>query len=335
MYYGAPILVPLVAAITLAYILSPAVALLKRARLPHVVAVLLVMVIGAGALGLVVYVMIQESVGLAGDMPQYYEVVKGWGMDLLADYGTIQASSANLLPVLDKSLLAGISFADFSGVGGYLFKGIGSVLSSVLGLIMILLLTLFLLLDEEMLRKRMVMVLGDDPRVSGSIIDGINEQIRGFLLVKFLTTVALAIIFTVGLLLFNVNYAYIWGPLAGAMNLIPYVGAFIGMVPPVIMAAIQTGEITTPAWVLLFMVVIQVLESNVITPKLVGNKMNLNLLAVLVATVYWGWLWGMIGVLLAVPITGAIKAVCSQIDQLRPIAVLLGGETNLNGVQGR
>jgi predicted PurR-regulated permease PerM len=144
-----------------------------------------------------------------------------------------------------------------------------------------------------------------------------------------LTTVALAIIFTVGLLIFDVSYAYVWGPLAGVLNLIPYIGAFIGMIPPVLVAAIQTGGITTPLWILLFMVVVQLLESNVVTPKLVGGKVNLNMLAVLLATVYWGWLWGMLGVLLAVPITAAVKVICSHIEPLRPIAVLLGGETDV------
>ncbi len=327
LYFSAPIVVPVVAAIAFAYVLSPAVALLKKVKIPHVVAVLIVMAIGAVALAGAGYLIFQESVGLASEMPRYYETVKGWLVEGLASYQNFQVSTGGVLPILDESLLEGVSFADFSGVGTSVFKGIGSFFSSVLGLALIVLLTLFLLLDEESLRRRMTLVLGGDPNTSAGIIDDINQQIRGFMLVKFLTTVALAVIFTVGLLILDVSYAYVWGPLAGVLNLIPYIGAFIGMVPPVIVAAIQTGGITIPFWVLLFMMVIQLLESNVITPKLVGDKVNLNLLAVLIATVYWGWLWGMLGVLLAVPITAAIKVVCAHIEPLKPIAILLGGDT--------
>jgi predicted PurR-regulated permease PerM len=329
LYFAEPIMVPLVAAIAFAYVLAPVVDLLKKGKIPHVIAVLVVMAVGAVALAGAGYLIFQESVGLASEMPGYYETIKGWMVDGLATYQSFQQSTGNILPVLDKSILAGISFADFSGVGAYLFTGLGSVFSSVLGLALIALLTMFLLLDQGPLRRRLTLIMGDDPAASARIIDGINRQIRGFMLVKFLTTVALAVIFTAGLLILDVSYAYVWGPLAGVLNLIPYIGAFIGMVPPVIVAAIQTGGITVPFWVLLFMVVIQLLESNVITPKLVGDKVNLNLMAVLFATVYWGWLWGMLGVLLAVPITAAIKVICAHIGPLRPIAILLGGDPEM------
>jgi len=330
-YFAAPVLVPLIAAIALAYILSPVVSSLKKGKIPHAIAVLLVMAVGAALLCAAGYLIFQESALLASDMPGYYETVKGWLVKTLGVYQSFRQTSGSFLPALDESLLKGITFADFSGVGQYVFKGIGSVLSSVIGLVLIVLLTLFLLLDQQALRKRLLLVLGDDPRASASIIDGINAQIRGFLLVKFVTTVGLAIIFTVGLLLFNVSYAYVWGPLAAVLNLIPYVGAIIGMIPPVIVAGIQTGGIALPAGVLLFFVLVQLLESNIITPKLVGDKVNLNLLAVLLSAVYWGWLWGMLGVILAVPITAAIKVVCSHIEPLRPIGILLGGEAEPAG----
>jgi predicted PurR-regulated permease PerM len=333
LYFSAPFIVPLVAAIALAYILSPAVDLLKKARIPHTLAVLIVMAIGAVALLGTGYLVFQESMGLASELPQYYETVKGWLIEGLTAYASFQQTTGRLLPVLDESLLERISFADFSGVGAYIFKGLGSVFSSVMGLALIVLLTVFLLLDRESIRRRLTMVLGGDPAVSRKIIDDINLQIRGFMLVKFVTTVGLAIVFTVGLLMLDVSYAYVWGPLAAVMNLIPYVGIVIGMVPPAIMAAIQTGGITSPLLVIFFMEAVELLESNVITPKLVSDKVNLNLLAVLLSTVYWGWLWGMVGILLAVPITAAIKVVCAHIEPLKPIAVLLGGDADLTAAK--
>jgi predicted PurR-regulated permease PerM len=248
--------------------------------------------------------------------------------DRVEKYDVIRQSTHNLLPALDESLLQGVSFTDFSGVGGYLFKQLGSFLSSIWAFVLVVLLTLFLLLDQDALGRRLSLALGGDQRVSESIITMINKQLRDFLVVRIATTIALAIVFTAGLILFGVPYAYVWGPLAGVLNLIPYVGAIIGMIPPVIVAAIQTGESATASWywVLLFFVVVQLLESNVVTPKLVGDKVNLNLLAVLLMTVYWGWLWGALGVLLAVPITGAVKVICSHIEPLRPISTLLGGD---------
>ena len=323
-YYAAPILVPLVAAITFAYVLSPAVQWLKKLSVPHTVAVLLVMAVGATLLAGVGYLIFQQSLLLTADLPQYYETVKGWLVVVLDQYKSFRNESTSFLPALDESLLNKIGVSDFSTVGGYLFRGLGSALSALGGLVLIVLLTLFLLLDQDSLRRRLAVVLGDDARASTSILDDINKQIRGFLLVKFVTTVALAIVFTVALLIFGVNYAYVWGPLAAVLNLVPYVGAVVGMIPPAIVAAIQTGGIMTSIWVLVCFEAVQLVESNVITPKLIGDKVNLNLLAVLLSTIYWGWLWGMLGVILAVPITAAIKVVCAHVEPLRPIAILLG-----------
>jgi len=76
--------------------------------------------------------------------------------------------------------------------------------------------------------------------------------------------------------------------------------------------------------VLLFFVVLQNIEGNLVTPKLVGDRVKLNVVSILLATVVWGWLWGPIGILLAVPITAAIKVVCERIEPLKPISILLG-----------
>ena len=154
----------------------------------------------------------------------------------------------------------------------------------------------------------------------------INNQIRGFMVVKFIVTVALTVVFTVGLLLLKVNYAYIWGPLAALLNLIPYVGSFIGAVPPIIVAGIQTKAVMPMVWVAIFFAVVQVLESNLITPKLTSDTVDLNPLAVLVASMFWGLLWGAIGVILAIPITAAIKVICDHVESLEPIGLFLGGK---------
>lgn len=79
-------------------------------------------------------------------------------------------------------------------------------------------------------------------------------------------------------------------------------------------------------WVFLFYEVIQILESNLITPKLLEDRMNLNPLAILIVSLFWAWLWGAIGIIVAVPITAAIKVVCDHVESLKPIGIILGGK---------
>ena len=164
--------------------------------------------------------------------------------------------------------------------------------------------------------------------IAAGIISEINAQIRAFIYVKFWTTVVLSLIFTLGLLILGVSYPYIWGPLAGILNLIPFIGSVVGAIPPIIISVIEATNIWQPLLVLIFFTAVQVVESNVVSPKLLSNKSNLSPLAVLIATMYWGWLWGGLGVLLAVPITAALKVICDHIESLKPIGLLLSGKSD-------
>ena len=110
------------------------------------------------------------------------------------------------------------------------------------------------------------------------------------------------------------------------MNLIPYVGSVIGAIPPMILAGIQFGAVMPVIWVLLLFVVFQNLEGNVVSPKLIGDKLNLNPLAVMASVMYWTWLWGAVGIILAIPITAAVKVICDHVESLEPIGILLGGK---------
>jgi predicted PurR-regulated permease PerM len=91
------------------------------------------------------------------------------------------------------------------------------------------------------------------------------------------------------------------------------------------MALITSEGLLKPILVAVFFTVIQLIESNLVSPKIMGDKVNLSPLAVIVASMYWGWLWGGIGVILAVPITAAIKVFCDHVETLKPIGLLLGG----------
>jgi predicted PurR-regulated permease PerM len=157
-----------------------------------------------------------------------------------------------------------------------------------------------------------------------STLAHINAQLHTFLAVKLGTSAALGIVATIGLLLLNVPYAYVWGPLVGFLNIIPYIGSIISAIPPIIVAIIASRDVMQGVYVLILVVVLQQIEGNIVTPKLMGDRIKLNVVAVLLSTIIWGYLWGAIGVLLAIPMTATMKVVCDRIEPLRPIAALLG-----------
>lgn len=319
LYFASPIVIPVIIAASLAYILSPAVSILKKLKIPHVLAVILVLLISFFILGAIGYLLFAQANSLIKDLPMYWDSVVEFSTQLLNEYKIF-------LPQAGEFDLRDVQLKDFSGVTRYLFRGISSTISIIFSLFLILFLTFFILNDQEMLKEKLIQAFGkSEKETARKILLEINKQIRAFLLVKFGTSVGLAVVFTIGLLIIGVNYAYIWGPLAGLLNLIPYIGSIIGAIPPLIVAGVEFKAIMPMIWVLLLFVIFQNLEGNIISPKLIGEKLNLSPLAVLISVMFWTWLWGAIGIILAIPITASVKVICDHVESLEPIGILLGG----------
>jgi len=320
LYFASPIVIPVIIAASLAYILSPAVSLLKKLKTPHILAVILILLISFFILGVIGYFLVAQANNLIQDLPIYWNSVVEFSTQLLNEYKTY-------LPQTGDFDLRDFQLQDFSGVTKYLFRSISSTISVIFSLFLILFLTFFILNDQEMLKEKLIRAFGkSEKETARNILSEINKQISGFLLVKFGTSAGLAVLFTIGLLIIGVNYAYIWGPLAGLLNLIPYIGPIIGAIPPLIVAGVQFKAIMPMIWVLLLFLIFQNLEGNIISPKLIGDKLNLNPLAILVSVMFWTWLWGAIGIILAIPITASLKVICDNVESLEPIGILLGGK---------
>ncbi len=322
-HIAAPILIPMAIAAATAYTLAPIIGLLKRIKFPHALAVFIVMMVLLVLGVLITIVIISGFANLAKDLPKYQQA----GIDTFNKYkdtiGFYLNKLGGIFPQL-KDFQLDPSY--FSGAGKIFFKSIGSLTSFLFQGFLLFFLTYFLLSDYDMFVDKMKLLFGTDKKATTSnILHEINKQLRGFINVKVMITIAMSLVFTAGLLIMKVPYAYIWGPLAGILNLIPYVGAVIGAIPPIIIAGITNNSFTAMIPPALLFAIVQILESNVITPKLTSDSVNLNPLAVLISSIIWGYLWGAIGIILAIPITAAVKVVCDNVESLEPIGVMLGG----------
>jgi len=324
-YFASPVMIPILLAISLAYVLSPAVWFFERLKFPHVLSVIVVLLITFVVLGWVGYFLSAQANELFQDLPQYWE-----GFLLLLSEMKSDLIQRGIISDTGELDLTEFQFKDFSGVTKYMVKGITSVVSFAFGLVLVLFLTFFMLSDQKTIKRKLVTALGQSERgVAENILTEISGQIRNYVLTKFLVSAALGVVLTIWFLIIGVNYAYIWGPLAGFLNLVPYIGPVIGLFPPLIVAAIQFKALMPVLWVLIAYAGTQSIEGNYVTPKLIGERVNLSPLAVIAAVMYWTWLWGAIGIILAIPITAAVKIVCDHIDSLRPIGVILGGKKDL------
>ena len=156
------------------------------------------------------------------------------------------------------------------------------------------------------------------------VIDGISRMVRQYVLGNVLVGVVSAVPITLVFVAIDLPYSLILGPMAAFLSLIPYVGLALGLLPPVLVGVVEDQTMGNFVAITVIVIVVHFLAVNVLTPKFVGRRLKLNALSVTIAMMFWGWLWGGIGLVLAVPITAALKAICDNVRSLRPYGAWIG-----------
>jgi predicted PurR-regulated permease PerM len=142
----------------------------------------------------------------------------------------------------------------------------------------------------------------------------ITEQIQRYIILKISINLATGIIVWIFLTILGVDFAFIWGLFTFLFNFIPTIGSAIALILPVTMTLLEFGSITFTAVVALILIAIQTLSFNLIEPNLIGKRLNLNPLLILLSVLIWGYIWGVVGMLLSVPLTAIIKIIISNSD---------------------
>jgi predicted PurR-regulated permease PerM len=192
--------------------------------------------------------------------------------------------------------------------------------------VVVFFLTFYLMLAGDFFRRKFAGMAGPSfcrRRLVVRILDDINTQIRRFLFARALISLIVAVATWAVLAALGMNQSVMWGVIAGVLNVIPYVGPLAAIAGIMIAAFAQFGTLTQTGLVCAAASAVAFLEGNVITPKLTGRAGSMNAAAIFTSILFWGWLWGVWGMLLAVPVMTALKAACARVEELRPVAALL------------
>ena len=193
------------------------------------------------------------------------------------------------------------------------------------GLFLVLLYVLFFLIEQGQFAKKMAALgldLNEANRLS-LILKAINSAMRTYLGVKTLTSAVTAVLSYVVFLVIGVDFALFWAFLIFLFNYIPTVGSIAATALPALLALVQFDTLTPFLVIILGVSAIQVLVGNIIEPRLMGDTLNISPLVVVLSLILWSLLWGVIGMLLSVPITVAIIIICAQFPKTRAVAILL------------
>ncbi|MEX2491593.1 MAG: AI-2E family transporter [Nitrospirales bacterium] len=196
----------------------------------------------------------------------------------------------------------------------------------IVGLVSTLILLYFFMASGDLLLEKLVKVLPrfSDKRRAVEIVRGIEKNISTYLLTVTGVNLCLGILIGSTMYVLGMPNPQLWGVMAGILNFIPYVGSIIGLGAITLAATFAFQQVNLIAMVSGSYFLLTALEGNFLTPKLLGKRLTLNPVVVLISVLFWGWLWGALGALLAVPFLASLKIICDHIEPLSPIGEFLG-----------
>ncbi len=322
LYQARSIVLPFALALFISYILHPLITFFEKRRVPVFVSILFAVIITfflLGILGVLVNTSIQS---FAAEFPKYEHRLDTILQKMLKIVNIPPSVFSGEMGASDRTqLLSALDHLSITGIITQLFSSITRFLSNT---VLVLLCLIFILMGRNQLISKLSIAF--KPNLADRLSDictNINLQIQKYILAKTIISLATAILATIVLYLFGVEFALIWGILTFLLNFIPNIGSFIATILPISLAFIQFEHYISILWLALCLISIQLVMGNFFDPRFVGRSINLSPLVVLFSLIFWGWLLGMVGMFLAVPLTVVIKIIFENIKSLRFISVLM------------
>jgi len=316
-YYGELVLVVLLISVLLAFVLAPVVDLLQFLRLPRGAATLAAVLLLIAAMGGTFYYSYNQGVAFVQELPHYVGKVRAE----VSRFRKKAESLEVLPPEHEKGVLNVRPTEDWADI---LTRGFGSLGTALLAGSFVPFLAYFMLTWQEHIRSATVMLFRLENRHTAYVALGlISAMVRSFMVGNLLIGVALGLVSTTVFGIIHLPFFYFAGFMSGFLSLIPYLGILLAVLPPILvgLGRLQLHDIVI---ILLTVVGSHSIALNVLYPKVLGKRLQLNPLAVTIALLVWGALWGGAGLLLAVPITGAMKIVFDHVDSLKAYGAWLG-----------
>ena len=332
LYFGQELLVPLALATMLAFVLAPASAVLQRLWLPRGVAVLIAVLLAFVIIGGVGLAVGRQLGLLAGQLPAYEATVLTKWHAITTGGGWLgEIASSIPLPGGGASAGTGTVLGIDPSTGLALAGRIAQpLLGPIATAFVVLIFTIFILLASDDLRDRLVRLIGR--RDMHRTILALNEAARRlsrFFLYQLGLNSSFGVLIGFSLWLAGLPNPILWGILAGCMRFIPFIGSYIALVPPLLLATAVAPGWSLAVIVLVLFLVCEMVMGQVVEPLIYGHSTGLSPIAVIVATAFWALLWGPVGLLLATPLTVCLVVVGRNVEALAFLDVILGDRSPL------
>lgn len=338
---GSPVFIPVLLGLLFSYALSPATVGLERLRIPRALAAALLILGTLGGVSVLVWSLADDAVDLVEALPQsaskLREAVRPRPGAPEGSIEKVQKAAEQLEQAAEESggatvtVRRGVTRVQIEkprfNVKDYLWPGTLGLLGLIGQGVVICFIAYFLLAGGSEFRRKLVRIAGPTfarRKITVKVLDEIAAQIQRYLLVQIYTSAAVGLATWLVFWWIGLEQAAVWGVIAAVFNLVPYIGAIALTGGATLAGFVQFGSLEMALAVGGAALVIQSLEGYVLTPWLTSRASRMSPVVIFVSVLAWGWMWGIPGMLLAIPIMMALKAVCDHVEDLRPIGELLG-----------
>jgi predicted PurR-regulated permease PerM len=345
LYVGREVFLPLAVALLLTFALAPIVSLLRKHSLPKIPAVILTVAVAFAVIALVSFVVATQVGSLAQSIPTYQnnvlekirslrELGAGGGIiDRLS--GAVEQVGAELekgtqsanAPQQPAREPLPVEIVSRQSPIDTLKNVIVPLISPFATAGLIVIVVIFMLLERENLRDRFIRLVGsgDLHRTTEALQDA-GKRVARYLLMQLVINTLYAVPITIGLWVLGIPNALLWGVLTLILRFVPYIGPAIGMVLPLFLALAVSPDWSLLMWTAALFLVMELISNNVLEPWLYGSRTGLSSLAIIVAAIFWAWLWGPLGLVLSTPLTVCLVVLGRHVPQFEFLNVLLGNE---------
>jgi len=315
--FASVIIVPFLLSLFIAIILSPSYNFFRSKGIPDIISITLVM-----GVFLIFLALIAKLIGTS--VHQFSANIDLYAAKLTTYYESLATFMSGLGVEIPASEISGlVNSKQIMRFSTAIIEGISSIFTN--GFIVILTVVFMLLESQHFTAK---IEFADKDKATMKHINQIFSQIKSYMVIKALISLLTGFIVYVALTLIGTDYAFLWGVLAFLLNFIPNIGSIIAAVPAVLITLVQLGGVSALLVSLLYLV-INVLIGSIVEPKVMGRGLGLSTLVVFISLIFWGWLLGLVGMLLSIPLTIMAKIVFAANDNTKWIAVLLGSGESL------
>ena len=341
-WWGKELLLPIVLAALISFLLRPVVSRLENWGFPPVLAVLSVVAIAFAVIGVLLATLSVETLGLVNSLPKYRDNIHNkWAAMQQRPPGPLSVAFRNLdelINDLGKVTTPARGAGEPEPTKVQIVSGADSAIAiarnsltplagSVAEFAVVLVLVVFILLERKQLRERFLRLIGYSHVATTTLaVDEASSRLSSFLLAQLTVNSAFALVLGIGLFLIGIPNAILWAVLTLMLRFVPYVGLWISAFFPLVLSVAISTSWTQPVLTLLLYGVLEVFTNNVVEPFVLGGSTGMSPLAVIIAALFWTWIWGPIGLLLATPVTACLVVLGRYFSAFYPYSVMLAAD---------